>query len=441
VARAATTANDAQAAWAGVPPRERAEIFRRAAAAFERDADAVARHIARETGAIVPKGQHEVREAVQILHLAASLVMQPQGHLLSGPPGRLSMARRAPLGVVGVISPFNFPLILSIRAVAPALATGNAVVVKPDVQTPVAGGFVIARAFEEAGLPPGLLHVLPGGADAGEAICTEPNIAMVSFTGSPGVGRRVGELAGRHLKKVSLELGGTNALIVLDDLGDAELDLAAGNAAWGAYMHQGQICMASNRILVHAAVAEGLKERLVAKASHLPVGDPATEDVALGPLIDERQRDRVHGIVQSSVEAGARLEAGGTYDRLFYRPTVLSGVQPGMRVFDEEVFGPVASLVTVSSDDEAVALANRTSGSLSAGIISPSVSRAMALGARLRCGMVHVNDQTVNDECVNPFGGPGTAGNGTNVGALADADLYTQWQWVTVRDAPPQYPF
>jgi benzaldehyde dehydrogenase (NAD) len=441
VARAAAAAADAQPAWAAMPPRERAEIFRRAAAAFERDADAVARHIARETGAILPKGQHEVREAVQILHLAASLVMQPQGNLLSSPPGRLSMARRAPLGVVGVISPFNYPLILSIRAVAPALAAGNAVVVKPDAQTPVAGGFVIARAFEEAGLPAGLLHVLPGGGDAGEAICTDPNVAMVSFTGSPGVGRRVGELAGRHLKKVSLELGGSNALIVLDDLDDADLDLAAGNAAWGAYAHQGQICMASNRILVHSAVAEGLKDRLVAKANHLPVGDPAAEDVALGPLINERQRDRVHGIVQSSVEAGARLEAGGTYDRLFYRPTVLSGVRPGMRVFDEEVFGPVASLVTVSSDDEAVALANRTTGSLSAAIISPSVSRAMALGARLRCGMVHVNDQTVNDECVNPFGGPGSAGNGTNVGGLADADLYTQWQWVTVQGSPPQYPF
>ncbi len=438
VAGAATAALEAQAAWAAVPPRERADVFRRAAAAFERDAEAVARHIARETGAILPKGQHEVREAVQILHLAASLVMQPQGHLLASPPGRMSMARRAPLGVVGVISPFNFPLILSMRAVAPALAAGNGVVVKPDVQTPVSGGFVIARAFEEAGLPAGLLHVLPGEAEAGEAICADPNIAMVSFTGSSSVGRRVGELAGRHLKKVSLELGGSNALIVLED---ADLDLAASNAAWGAYMHQGQICMASNRILAHSAVAEGLTERLVAKASHLPVGDPATEDVALGPLINERQRDRVHGIVQSSVGAGARLEAGGTYDQLFYRPTVLSGVRPGMRVFDEEVFGPVASLVTVSSDDEAVALANTTTGSLSAAIITPSVSRALALGARLRCGMVHVNDQTVNDECVNPFGGPGTAGNGTNVGALADADLYTQWQWVTIRDAPPQYPF
>jgi benzaldehyde dehydrogenase (NAD) len=438
VSRAASAAAEAQRAWADVPPRERAELFRRAAAAFERDAEPIARHIARETGAILPKGQHEVREAVQILHLAAALPMQPQGHLLPSPPGRLSMARRTPLGVVGVISPFNFPLILSIRAVAPALAVGNAVVLKPDAQTPVAGGFVIARAFEEAGLPPGLLHVLPGEADAGQALCADPDVAMVSFTGSPGVGRRVGELAGRHLKKVSLELGGTNALVVLDD---ADLDLAASNAAWGAYMHQGQICMASNRILVHESVAGGLRDRLVAKASHLPVGDPATEDVALGPLINERQRDRVHGIVRSSVDAGARLDAGGTYDRLFYRPTVLSDVRPGMRVFDEEVFGPVASLVTVSSDDEAVSLANRTTGSLSAAIITPSVTRALALGARLRCGMVHVNDQTVNDECVNPFGGPGTAGNGTSVGALADADLYTQWQWVTVKGAPPEYPF
>ena len=438
VGRAAAAARRAQEPWAATAPRERAEVFRKAAAVLEAHADEVALYVVRETGGIVPKGQHEVREAAMILHLAASLVMQPCGQVLPSTPGRLSYAQRVPLGVVGVISPFNFPLILSIRSVAPALALGNAVVVKPDPHTPVSGGFLIARAFEEAGLPAGLLHVLPGGVEAGEALCSDPNIQMVAFTGSPSAGRRVGELAGRHLKKTSLELGGSNALIVLDD---ADLDLAASNAAWGAYLHQGQICMASNRIVAHESIADALVERLAGKATHLPVGDPATEEVALGPLINERQRDRVHGIVHDSVEAGATLEAGGTFDQLFYRPTVLSGVRPGMRVFDEEVFGPVASVVTFSTDDQAVELANDTTGSLAAGVISSSVSHAMAIGARLRCGMVHVNDQTVNDECINPFGGPGSAGNGTSVGAAADADLYTQWQWVTVKDAPPQYPF
>lgn len=438
VTLAAAAAHVAQPEWAATAPRDRAAILRKAAGLLDAEADEAATYIARETGGIVPKGQHEVREAALIFHLAASLPLQPQGHVLPSAPGRLSFAQRVPLGVVGIISPFNFPLILSIRAVAPALAMGNAVVLKPDSQTPVAGGYLIARALEEAGLPKGVLHVLPGDAEAGEALCSDPNVEMISFTGSPSAGRRVGELAGKHLKKLSLELGGSNALIVLDD---ADLDLAAKNAAWGAYFHQGQICMASNRILAHDSVADPLVERLVDKATHLPVGNPATEEVAIGPVINERQRDRVHSIVQESVTAGAKLEAGGIHDRLFYQPTVLSGVKPGMRVFEEEVFGPVASVLTFSSEDQAVELANNTAGSLAAAVISRSVSRGMALGARLRCGMVHINDQTVNDECVNPFGGPGAAGNGTAVGAPVDADLYSQWQWVTVKDEPPPYPF
>ncbi len=321
---------------------------------------------------------------------------------------------------------------------APALAAGNAVVIKPDTRTPVTGGFMIARVFEEAGLPAGLLHVLPGDAEAGEALVTDPRVPMIAFTGSPGVGRRIGELAGRHLKKVSLELGGSNALIILDD---ADLDLAASNAAWGAYLHQGQICMAANRILVHERIAAELTKRLVAKATHLPVGDGASGQVALGPLIDAKQRDRVHALVQDSIRAGAKLEAGGSYDGLFYQPTVLSGVAAGMRVHDEETFGPVINLMSFKTDAEAVALANNHTGSLASAVISPSVGRAMAIARQLRSGMVHINDQTVNDDCVNPFGGPGIAGNGGSVGGPADWEEYTQWQWITVKDTAPQYPF
>lgn len=199
--------------------------------------------------------------------------------------------------------------------------------------------------------------------------------------------------------------------------------------------------MASNRILVHASLAAELTARLVDKAQHLPVGDGASGQVALGPLIDQKQLQRVHAIVQDSVAAGARLLAGGTYENLFYRPTVLGGVRPGMRVFDEEVFGPVANIITFQSDDEAVELANNSQGGLSAGVISASVGRAMALGQRLRVGMVHINDQTVNDDCVNPFGGSGIAGNGTSVGGPADWEEYTQWQWMTVKERAPQYPF
>jgi benzaldehyde dehydrogenase (NAD) len=438
VAVAAAAAAAAQREWIKRPPRERAEIFRRAAVLLQENIEELGRWVARETGALMLKGQHEISEAVTLLNIAASKPLEPQGLVLPSTSGRLSYARRVPHGVVGVISPFNFPLILSLRAVAPALAHGNGVVLKPDPQTPVSGGYIIARAFELAGLPKGLLQVLPGGADAGEALCTDPNIGMIAFTGSTGVGRRVGELAGRHLKRVSLELGGKSSLIVLDD---ADLDLAASNVAWGAWLHQGQICMAAGRILVHEKVAPQLIGLLAEKARHLPVGDPAKEEVALGPIINGKQLQRVHGIVTDSVAAGAKLEAGGTYENLFYRPTVLSGVKPGMRAFEEEIFGPVVNVTTFADDDEAVQLANQTAYGLAAGVMSRSVGRAMALGERLNTGMLHINDQTVGDDCVNPFGGRGCSGNGGNVGGPADIDEFTQWQWVTVQETPNRYPF
>ncbi|AVS91242.1 benzaldehyde dehydrogenase [Paracidovorax avenae] len=431
-------AHAAQPAWAATGPRERAAILFAAAGLFERHLDELALAVARETGGILPKGQLEAREAATLCRIAGGLPLQAQGQVLPSTPGRLSIARRVPHGVVGVISPFNFPLVLGLRSVAPALALGNAVVLKPDPRTPAAGGYLLARVFEEAGLPAGLLQVLPGHAEAGEALVADPRVPMIAFTGSPSVGRRIGELAGRHLKKVSLELGGANNLVILED---ADLDAAASAAAFGAWFHQGQICMAANRVLVHASIAPAIRERLVAKARHLPVGDGAGGQVALGPMIDARQLARFDAIVQDTVRQGATLEAGGTHDGLCYRPTVLSGVRPGMRSFDEEPFGPLVNLVTFQTDDEAVALANHSEGGLAAAVIGRDVARAMALAQRLHAGMVHVNDQTVNDECTNPFGGPGLGGNGSSVGGPADIDEYTRWQWMTVKAAPPAFPF
>ena len=380
---------------------KRASIFRRAARLIEEHTEALAPWIMRETGGIRPKVDTELRMAAGILNASAAMLTEPQGLVLPSHPGTMSFARRQPHGVVGVIAPFNFPLILSIRAVSPALASGNAVVLKPDPQTAVSGGFLIARLFEDAGLPAGLLHVLPGGPDVGEAMCSDPNIAMIAFTGSTRAGRLVGELCGRHLKKVSLELGGKNTMIVLDD---ADLDLAAGNAAFGAWLHQGQICMATGQIIATHKVAGALVERLVQKATHLPVGDPMSGHVALGPLVSERQVRTVDGIVQDSIQAGADLSAGGTFEGLFYRPTVLSKVRPGMRAFDEEIFGPVASVTAVDDEDEAVRLANLGEYGLSASVLG-SVSRALAVGNRLQVGLLHINDHTVHDEPHVPFGG------------------------------------
>ncbi|MBV1787402.1 benzaldehyde dehydrogenase [Marinobacterium sp. D7] len=439
IAIAARAASEVQAAWAATPPREMAAIFTRAANLIEAETEAARLWIARESGAIFAKAEHEIREAAVILRRAAGMLLDPHhGLVLPSVPGALSYAKRTPLGVVGVISPFNFPLILSIRAVAPALAAGNSVVLKPDPRTPISGGFLIARLLERAGLPKGVLHVIPGQGDAGEALCTDPHVRMIAFTGSTAVGRRVGELAGRHLKKVMLELGGKNPLIIAED---ADLDLATSAAAFGAWFHQGQICMASGRIIAHESIAEELAERLAAKAVQLPVGNPADGNVALGPIINENQLLRVDGIVQDSVAAGAVLKAGGKREGRFYPPTVLTGVRSGMRAYSEEFFGPVASIISYATDEEAIAIANDTEFGLSAGVISASVGRAMAIGERLNAGMVHINDQTVNDECTNPFGGRGASGNGGSIGGPADWDEFTQWQWFTVKEAPRAYPF
>ena len=254
--------------------------------------------------------------------------------LLRSNQPRLSMARRLPAGVVGVIAPFNAPIILAIRAIAPALALGNAVVCKPDPRTAVCGGVVFARIFEDAGLPPGLFHMLPGGADVGAAVVDDPLIRVIAFTGSTRAGKIIAAAAAQRLKRVHLELGGNSALIVLDDV---DLEKAVSVGAFGSFNHAGQICMATSRHLVSSTIAADYAAALAEHADRIPVGDPTRADVGMGPIIDERQRDTVHRVVTESVDAGAHLRAGGTYEGLFYRPTVLSDVpadRPGVRAGD-----------------------------------------------------------------------------------------------------------
>src|SRR5437899_277900 len=278
----------------------------------------------------------------------------------------------------------------------------------------------------------GVLHVLPGGADIGEAVVTNPHVRVVSFTGSTAAGRLVGELAARHLKRVHLELGGNSALIILDD---ADLDRAVSAGAWGSYFHQGQICMAASRHLVHERIADAYIERLAATAERLTVGDPAKQEVVLGPIIDERQRDKVHGFVTASVDAGARLAAGGRFESLFYRPTVLADVTPGMAAYDNEIFGPVAPVTRFSTLDEAAALASGTEYGLSLGILTQDVMKGLELAERIPSGIVHINDQTVNDEAVAPFGGVASSGTGSRFGGAEwNIEAFTETQWVTVRD-------
>ncbi|WP_083935807.1 benzaldehyde dehydrogenase, partial [Saccharomonospora halophila] len=425
--------------WAALPHTERAAVLRRAGELWQRHAAEVEDWLIAEAGSLPAKAGMETHAAAQECFETAALPSHPHGDTLPSEKPRFSMARRVPAGVVGVIAPFNFPLILSIRSVAPALALGNAVVLKPDVRTAVSGGVALARIFEEAGLPEGVLSVLPGDAEVGKALVEDPHVRVLSFTGSTAAGRHVGAAASRNLKRVHLELGGNSAIIVADDA-DLEPTVAAGAA--GSFLHQGQVCMTTGRHLVHESVYEEYVSRLAAKAAALPVGDPATGEVALGPVIDRRQRDAIHDMVTDSVDAGARLAAGGTYDGLFYRPTVLADVPTTAPAYADEVFGPVAPVVPFATTDEAVRLAADSEYGLSLGIFTRDVAKGLAIAERVPTGIAHINDQTVDDEANIPFGGLGASGNGARFGGAASSiEAFTETRWITLRGDVPHYPF
>jgi len=439
VASAALIARESQRAWAALPGPHRGDIVRKASQLVLEYADEIAAQIVRETGSIRAKGRAEAALTAREILEAASLASQPTGFITaSESPGRRSIARRIPVGVVGVITPWNSPFLLASRAVAPALAAGNAVLLKPDPQSPVCGGAFFAQLFEAAGLPKGLLHILPGGAEVGDALVKDENVDMITFTGSTKVGRSIGATAGALLKRVSLELGGNNAFIVLDD---ADIDAAASAGAWGSFFHQGQICFTAGRHLVHERIAEDYVKALARHAQALKVGNPSTSEVHLGPLINERQAANVDRVVSETVARGARLVTGGTRQGLFFTPTVLAGVAPDMAAFDEEIFGPVAPVTTFRDDAEAVSLANHTEYGLAASILSANLTRAQHIADQLRCGIIHINDQTILHEVYGPIGGHGVSGNGYSYSTLTNAEQFTEWQWITSRETIAPYPF
>jgi len=428
----------AQREWARRPYVERAAVLREAAALLRADRDRLVRWLVPESGSAQGKAQFETDLVISELDESAALASQPNGELLRSSKPRMSFARRLPVGIVGVISPFNFPAILSIRSVAPALALGNAVILKPDPRTPISGGFVFAELLAEAGLPAGLLCVLPGGAEIGGAIVDHPGIPCISFTGSTAAGRAVGARASAAMKKVHLELGGNNALLVLPD---ADPVRAASVGAWGSFLHQGQICMTTGRHLVPRSMVAEYTAALAASADRLPVGDPADGANALGPIIDERQRDKVHGFVEQAVTDGATVVAGGTYEGLFYRPTVLADVPVNSPAFTEEIFGPVAPIVAYDSLEEAIDLINSSEYGLSVSVLTAAPYAAIELTERITSGAVHINDATVDDEAVIPFAGVKSSGSGGHFGGRANLDSFTYLQWVTVQNDIAQYPF
>jgi benzaldehyde dehydrogenase (NAD) len=439
VERAANIAKDAQLSWAALPFDQKAEILRRAAALLKERAEEINYWNTRECGSIGPKADWELQATYEQAQMAAALPMQPCGQIFpSSMPGRRNYWKRLPIGTVGVIAPWNFPILLAMRSVFPALAMGNCVILKPAPDSAVCGGALMAEVLEAAGVPEGVFHVLPGAADVGEALVQHPDVGMISFTGSTAVGERIGETCGRMLKKCALELGGNNALVVLDD---ADLESAASSAAWGAFLHQGQICMQAGRHLVHRSVADKYMDKLAERAKRLVTGDPWKQQVHLGPLINETQARRVEEIVNRSVAMGANVVAGGKRDGNFFDATVLSNVTPEMPAFSEEIFGPVAPITLFDSDEEAIALVNASPYGLAAAIHSASTERAQRFAERIRVGMVHINDQTVNNEFQVPFGGMGRSGTSGRFGGPANLDEFTTTQWVSVMEHGIQYPF
>lgn len=438
--QAIQAASDATEDWAAMPHSERARFLLKVADIIEARQKEFADALVEESGSWIGKAMFEAGYVPGIYRAAAAAAYQVKGEIVPSDLGKLSLLVRQPLGVVSVISPWNFPLLLSSRGIAVALAVGNCVVLKPSEETPVSGGLLIAEAFEEAKAPPGILNVITCSrdkvAEVGDELIANPAIRGISFTGSTAVGRKLGAQAGGLLKKICLELGGKDALVVLDD---ADLDLAVNAATFGAFMHQGQICMSVEKILVHEQIAEAFTQRFVANVKTLQSGDPRELGKPIGPIINEKQLGKIQAQVQDAIEKGANLLCGGHSDGPYFEPTVLSNITADMEIYSEETFGPVAPLITFKSDDEAVGIANDTDYGLSAGVITADEERGLAVANRLHTGMAHINDSSVGDEPHVPFGGVKSSGLGRH-GGQASIDSFTEQRWITLERGGRHYP-
>ena len=439
--RAIEAAAAAFPAWSQTPPAERQRIFLKAADLLEARQQEVVELLARETGASFGFGMFQNMFVPNLFRQAGALAYAPMGQIIPSDTGAFAMGIRKPVGVVAALAPWNAALILSARSIAAPLALGNTVVLKPSEWSPFTGGLLWGEIFAEAGLPDGVLNVVthaPGGAGPiGAALIEHPAVRRLNFTGSSQVGRLIAEAAGRQLKRVVLELGGHNPLIVL---GDADLEYAVNASAFGCYLHQGQICMSTRRIYVEQSVADEFISRLAAKTKGLKVGDPKEHDTVIGPLINEQALAMVKGRVDDVVAAGATVLAGGEAVGPCFQPTLLTGVPEDSEFAKHETFGPVAAVEVVADAAEAVAKANRTSYGLSAGIITSDRDRGLALAQQIDSGIVHVNDQTVADEPQMPFGGVKDSGFG-RFGGQAVVDEFTELRWVTVRNEGHPFPF
>ncbi|MEU4494270.1 aldehyde dehydrogenase family protein [Streptomyces sp. NBC_00210] len=439
VDQAYRAAERAQKAWGETNPYSRRLVFERALRIIEEREQEITETIIAELGGTHLKAGFELHLAKEFLREAIQLALRPEGRILPSPvDGKENRVYRLPVGVVGVISPFNFPFLLSIKSVAPALALGNAVVLKPHQNTPICGGSLVAKVFEDAGLPAGLLNVvITDIAEIGDALLEHPVPKAISFTGSDKVGRHVATVCAANFKRAILELGGNSALIVLDD---ADIDYAVDAAVFSRYVHQGQVCMAANRVLVDRSVEQEFTEKFVAKVKTLKVGDPSDPGTHIGPLINTSQADAVTALVEQTVEAGATaLLHGGTEGNLV-SPSVLTGIAADSPVLTQEIFGPVALIVPFDGEDEAVRIANDTPYGLSGAVHTADIERGVRIAKRIDTGMIHINDGTVHDEPIVPFGGEKHSGSG-RLNGESMIEAFTTQKWISVQHGRSQFPF
>lgn len=428
-------------AWAATGPVARRRILLSAAAALEARGPDIVAAMAEEVGATAGWAMFNVGLAADMLREAASLTTQITGEIIpSNRPGSTAMAIRQPAGVVLSMAPWNAPVILGVRSLATPLACGNTVVMKTSELCPRTHRLIV-DALHEGGVPHGVLNALSNAPDDAsaivEALIAHPAVRRVNFTGSTRVGRIIAETAGRYLKPVLLELGGKAPMVVLDD---ADLDAAVAAAAFGAYMNQGQICMSTERIVVDEKISEPFVRALAQKARSLKAGDPREGSTPLGSVVDESAARRIEELIKDAVAKGAVLAAGGGVQGTVMEATLLDRVTPNMRIYGEESFGPVVTIVRVSGMDEAVRVANDTEYGLSAAVFGKDINRAMSVARRVESGICHINGPTVHDEAQMPFGGVKDSGYG-RFGGKAGIAEFTELRWITVQDGPIHYPF
>jgi aldehyde dehydrogenase (NAD+) len=435
--KALQAAFDARKGWASTPPGERAKILFKASDLLAERVQEVAGVLINEGGAIFKKAMFETMYTVDLLRTAGEDAKRLLGETFPSDANKLSMTVYRPLGTVVALSPWNFPLLLAVNKVAYGLAAGNTVVLKPASETPGVG-IKIGEILTEAGLPPGVLNVITGpGGVLGDYLVQDERTSLITLTGETTTGIHVAQKAAAKLKKYTLELGGKDPLIICDDV---DLKHAVDAAAFGAFMHQGQICMSVERVIVQENIADEFARRLAEKAGSLKIGPPEDPETIVGPMINDQQVQVVHDQVTEAKEKGARVLTGGTYEGRVYKPTVLTGVTRDMKIFREETFGPTAPIITFKTDAEALDIANDCIYGLSSGVLTNDLQRALFLAENIESGMVHVNDQSVYDEPYCPFGGCKLSGVGREGGRHSMEEM-SEVRWVTIQRGERHYPF